>query len=237
METNSVWLKWKVAQSGTLSFTILPFQEDDDFDFVIYKLKDLQQGLPGERVRCMQAGPSLGVEKDVNKNCLGATGLQQNYLKVELLNGCNKGSDNFLAPLEVLSGESYIMVINNYKSSHGFTLHWGEDIVFDDSSEDCSGHVPETVTSISVDQDSFWVSDPYPNPGSSIILIDVKSPKPNEGTIQIISSMGAICQEKSFFLVQGNNALTFASDELPRGGYFVRIRTKECSKLLRFIKQ
>lgn len=39
-EENSTWIKFEIAESGTLSFTITPHKTDDDLDFVVYRSLD-----------------------------------------------------------------------------------------------------------------------------------------------------------------------------------------------------
>jgi hypothetical protein len=122
-EENSTWLRFEIAESGTLTFTITPHKADDDIDFVVYRSLD---GTCNNMkiVRCNAAGdPS---EWSSHSNCLGKTGLRNGETDTSEDAGCFDTDDNaWLAPLNVQKGEKYVILISNVT-----TRGPGFDIVF-----------------------------------------------------------------------------------------------------------
>ncbi|MFN0215356.1 MAG: hypothetical protein ACKVT2_13955 [Saprospiraceae bacterium] len=110
-EENSSWLKFEIEESGTLSFTITPHKEGDDIDFVVYRSLD-GSCKNMKIVRCNAAGdPSDWAS---HSNCLGKTGLRNGESDSSEDAGCNDTGDNaWLAPLNVLKGEKYIILVSN----------------------------------------------------------------------------------------------------------------------------
>ncbi len=124
-EIASVWYRWTAATSGDLTFTLFPNNEDseEDLDFAIYRLPlGINDCAGKELLRCMASGaPNPG---DII--CLGPTGLREGETdEVEYVN-CEMGSNNFLAPLEMIAGESYVLIVNNFSNSgFGFNIEFG----------------------------------------------------------------------------------------------------------------
>ena len=124
-ETSSVWYRWTAASSGSLTFTLFPNNDDseEDLDFAIYRLPLGIDDCNGkELLRCMASGaPNPG---DVI--CLGPTGLRSGETDIVEYVNCEQGSNNFLSPLDMISGESYALIVNNFSNSgFGFTVEWG----------------------------------------------------------------------------------------------------------------
>ena len=131
-ETNSVWLKWTCAQSGTLTFTILPLNITDDIDFVLYELPNGLNNCAGRRLlRCMAAGPSDQNNPNpssVDRRCFGSTGLNNTAQDDSEPVGCRNGvpHDNYVRALDMVAGKSYALAINNYTSNgNGFNVEFG----------------------------------------------------------------------------------------------------------------
>ena len=123
-EENSTWIKFEIEQSGSLYFTVTPIRPADDLDFVVYRLLD---GTCNNKkiVRCNAAGdPSdaLGLSP-----CLGKTGLRDGEKDSSVDAGCNDPNDNaWLAPLQVVKGEKYMVLISNVSSKGpGFSIEFG----------------------------------------------------------------------------------------------------------------
>jgi hypothetical protein len=123
-EENSTWIKFEIAKSGTLTFVITPQRKTDDMDFVVFKL-------PGgscdnkQIVRCMAGGDS---EASVGTSaCMGQTGLRDGEADSSEDAGCNDPGDNaWLAPLRVVAGEQYAILVSNVSSrGPGFNISFG----------------------------------------------------------------------------------------------------------------
>ena len=123
-EENSTWIKFEIAESGTLTFTITPHKTDDDIDFVVYRSLD-GSCKNMKIVRCNAAGdPSDWAS---HSKCLGKTGLRDGETDSSEDAGCTDTEDNaWLARLNVLKGEKYILLISNVSSrGPGFDIDLG----------------------------------------------------------------------------------------------------------------
>ncbi len=128
-ETGSVWYKWTAKNNGTLTFTLFPNNEDpeEDLDFAIYRLPlGLEDCSNKELLMCMASG-SNGIGSPVSDApCKGPTGLMEGDGDVVEFAGCQPGDNNFLAPLDMVEGESYALIVNNFsESGFGFTIEFG----------------------------------------------------------------------------------------------------------------
>ncbi|HAD14949.1 MAG TPA: hypothetical protein DCF33_21185 [Saprospirales bacterium] len=123
-EENSTWIKFEIAESGSLSFTITPHKQGDDLDFVVYRSLD-GSCKNMKIVRCNAAGdPSDWAS---HSKCLGQTGLRSGESDTSEDAGCNDTDDNaWLAPLNVLKGEKYILLVSNVTTrGPGFDISFG----------------------------------------------------------------------------------------------------------------
>jgi len=125
-ETSSVWYRWTAATTGSLTFTLFPNNDDseEDLDFAIYRLpQDINDCAGKELLRCMASGAP---DPNRDRICLGPTGLREGETDVTEFTNCEDGSNNFLAPLDMIAGESYVLVVNNFSNSgFGFTIEFG----------------------------------------------------------------------------------------------------------------
>lgn len=122
-ETNSTWFVWTCSQSGTLEFTLSPNNVSDDLDFALYRLPNGIGNCQGkELVRCMASG-----DFTFPSPCMGPTGLQAGDTDISEDAGCqNAGDDAWLAPFDMVQGESYALCVNNFTSTgNGFSIEFG----------------------------------------------------------------------------------------------------------------
>ena len=115
-EFGSLWIELNVKTSGQLVFELSSASIEDDFDFVIYKLENGDCETK-TIVRCMASGANVNQPTEDNLICLGATGLAFGETDIEEQAGCQVGDNNFLAPLEVMADEQYVLLINDFSSS------------------------------------------------------------------------------------------------------------------------
>lgn len=123
VESNSTWFKWTCDKSGTLEFTLFPLKQNDDLDFVIYELPNGVKDCSSKTlIRCMASGDNTFPSK-----CMGPTGLKAGQTDVSEDAGCNTpGKDNYLKPLDMVTGKSYALVVNNFTTAKvGFNLQFG----------------------------------------------------------------------------------------------------------------
>jgi gliding motility-associated-like protein len=126
-EFASVWYKWTCQDPGTLTFVLRPTSSSDDLDFALYRLPNgLNDCDNKELIRCMASGETIGESQSYNAPCTGATGLSLSSDDVREDPGCNDGSDNFLAAVNMQAGESFALIVNNFsQSGSGFEMTFG----------------------------------------------------------------------------------------------------------------
>lgn len=135
-ELASSWYVWECDQSGTLTMELIPAnlgieEEVDDLDFVIFELP----GGVGDcdnriELRCMGSGANQtnGITDPVSTwaECNRATGMAVGETDVSEEGGCLGASNNYIAPLDMISGTTYVMLINNYTNNGlGFSIEFG----------------------------------------------------------------------------------------------------------------
>ncbi len=103
VENQSYWYYFIAAANGTIAFNITTC----DYDFALWQTGNC--GNLGAPVRCSYASPD------------GNTGL--NASAVDVSEGAF--GDKFVAPLNVIAGQQYILLVDNYTSNNqAFTLNW-----------------------------------------------------------------------------------------------------------------
>jgi hypothetical protein len=123
-EENSTWIKFEIAKSGNLAFAITPHRLDDDIDFVVFRLPASGDCKNKQIVRCMAAG--YASEDALLSPCMGETGLRVGERASNRDAGCSdKGDNTWLAPLQVLKGERYVILISNVSTAGpGFSIRF-----------------------------------------------------------------------------------------------------------------
>ena len=111
-ENFSVWYTFNIQTAGTLTFTINPNVFADDYDFAVY----------GPNQGCVLSFPA-----PIRCNYSGLDGPTGLSLTATNPNGGGGGSTGqYSSALNVLPGETYYLVIDNYSNSpDGFSLTWG----------------------------------------------------------------------------------------------------------------
>lgn len=124
-EENSTWIKFDIAKSGSLTFAITPHRLDDDIDFVVFKLPPNGDCSQKQIVRCMAAGDSKA--NALVSPCMGETGLRDGERDASEDAGCSDPGDNtWLAPLKVVAGEKYVLLVSNVSTrGPGFSIRFG----------------------------------------------------------------------------------------------------------------
>ena len=124
-ESNSTWFTWICQESGPLEFSLTPLNETDDLDFVVYELPNGIGDCSGKIVRrCMASGENPALYPTP---CHGPTGLAEGFTEISMDAGCNDpGDGTFLAPLDMVQGVSYALVVNNFTSTgNSFQIEFG----------------------------------------------------------------------------------------------------------------
>lgn len=116
-EHNSIWYKITIATGGTLTFDLVPNNQDADYDWAIFG-PNVNCGSLGSAIRC-NAATVIGVG--------AATGLN---MTSTITNGIGGSTTPYCRYLDVLPGETYYLFIDNWVSSTSsttapFSLTWG----------------------------------------------------------------------------------------------------------------
>jgi len=113
-ESNSTWYKWTCDSSGSLTFQLTPLAENDDIDFAVYELNGDLSTCDRTLLRCEAA------------SCKGPTGLSTDASDVNEQPNCDQGQNNWLAPIQMEAGKSYLLGINNFTAAgNGFKISFG----------------------------------------------------------------------------------------------------------------
>lgn len=148
IESNSTWFVWTAANDGDLTFTLTPNNAIDDLDFIVYELPNGPDDCSDKVIlRCMASG-----DFDFPSRCMGPTGLNNANSDISEPAGCaNITQDNFLAPLDMLEGRTYALMINNFTSTgNGFEISFGGSGEFVGPQADFATDMPETCTGQSI---------------------------------------------------------------------------------------
>lgn len=129
-EFASSWYTWTVENSGSLTFSLTPNNFNDpeeDLDFAVFRMPNgLGDCSDLELVRCVASGETVGNSASQNAPCFGPTGLREGETDLSEAPGCASGDNNFVAPIDMIAGESYALVINNFsRSGFGFGIEFG----------------------------------------------------------------------------------------------------------------
>ena len=128
-ESSSVWYKWTCDVSGSLEFTLTPNAIDitEDLDFAVYELPNGLNDCSGKiLLRCMASGENVGQPFSQWQICTGPTGMRSGEGDTEEQPGCQPGNNNFISPINMESGKSYALIVNNFtQSGRGFEIEFG----------------------------------------------------------------------------------------------------------------
>ena len=230
-ESNSAWFKWTVASEGTLEFSILPLNEQDDIDFVVYRLSGDCAGK--QEVRCMLAGKMLGEDNPNDETCLGATGLRIGAENASQGKGCADGANNFLLPLNVLPGASYALFVHNFRSFGGFLLEMGGTCTFKAVPGPCK--TTETPVLHNLDK-KLVVSAVQPNPVEQNARVLVQATEAFSGVLMLADVHGRLLESRNLEIQAGDNSVPLDVHALSPGVYFVKMRFGDRIYLSRFYK-
>ena len=115
-ESQSLWLRVNIVQSGTLAFTITPESPSpaEDYDFAVYGPNVTCSNL-GSSIRCSSTNPpAAGVST--------LTGLSTT--ETDVSEGPGNLGNGFVKAIDALAGEEYFILIDNFSQNGGFDLRF-----------------------------------------------------------------------------------------------------------------
>ena len=116
-ENNSVWYRFTIATSGTLTFDIIPVDPNADYDWAVYGPNSNCANF-GAPIRC-NAATVVGVGANTGLNMTST-----------ILSAAGGSTTPYCRYLDVLAGETYYLYIDNWINTanptmSAFTLNWG----------------------------------------------------------------------------------------------------------------
>ncbi|MFN0175140.1 MAG: T9SS type A sorting domain-containing protein [Saprospiraceae bacterium] len=227
-ETSSAWIRWQIAQSGTLWFVIYPLNITDDIDFLVFRVP---MGNCAEKaiVRCMAAG-----DFSLSSPCMGPTGLRPGEIDTLGPPGCAAGLNNFLAPLNVVAGEQYILAINNYSSNQDTVrVEFCGTALLGCETEMCTVLGDKSPNALS----ELSIGNIVPNPVSSMqsASISVYANRSESTLVRVSDVRGQTLWEQQYVLDFGSNTLDIPTQKLRAGVYFVSVFTEKMVRTYRLV--
>ncbi len=113
-ESQSLWVRVVIDQGGTLGFTITSNNGFDDYDFAVYGPNVTPTTL-GSSIRCSSTNPQSAGTPAI-------TGM--NATETDTSEGPGPAGNGFVRWLDVLPGEEYYILIDNFNQQDGATLEW-----------------------------------------------------------------------------------------------------------------
>ena len=222
-EFNPMWVKWAVMESGTVTFVLTPDSVDQDIDFIVFRSESDFDCNNKTQIRCMAAGANVGQPPHKWAHCAGATGLSATDIDIEEPAGCFPTSNNFLAPIEAVAGDQYIMLINDFAiSGFGYTLSFGGTAVLDCITVST---YPEEV----IPQSTFAV---YPTVSTGAIYLRAGSAELTDAHLTIFNMEGQLVYSKEQLIGTPSRV---DLHHLPQGAYFAILSTINSSQTNKFI--
>ncbi|WP_262151603.1 T9SS type B sorting domain-containing protein [Chryseobacterium foetidum] len=116
-EHNSIWYKFKIATSGTLTFVINPVDPTVDYDWAVYG-PNTTCGSLGFPIRC-NAATVIGVNPDTGLNMTST-----------ITSAAGGSLTPYCRYMDVVAGETYYLYLDNFQGGAStnvspFTLTWG----------------------------------------------------------------------------------------------------------------
>jgi len=205
-EVNSLWLQLNIDQTGTLEFILTPDDTaiEADYDFYIYEL-NFNCGNFDAPVRCSSTNPEqAGLTSNLTGPKAGETDQSE---------GPGPAGNSFIAPLDVVAGETYYMLIDRPEGNGGFSLDWQGSSNFVDPPvingdpqpiaacfADAGGPVDLTQNANQISSDpniyyEFYVSRENAFDGEGEILNPTAYPIDNSTSIYVKATSGNACFE------------------------------------------
>jgi len=200
-ENNSTWFKWTCSVSGTFTMDLRPLIITDDYDFAIFELPNGIDDCEKNIIRC-NATDGGGLEP-----CGPDTGLDLTSTDIEEDENCDAGEDGYLRFIDMVAGQSYALLINNFSDSDaGFSLEFGGDAEFEGPTADfdvefltCGNTIEVTnssVTGVSEIETFEWEfgidAVPSSGTGPGPFTVEYGSFGSKNITLQLVSELG--CQ-------------------------------------------
>lgn len=117
-EDNNMWYTYTAQTSGTVTFTIIPVNSSDDYDWAVFSLNG--------GVDCNDlVDYTVGANRPISCNYCGTTGNTGVGGGGSTCNGPN-GCSNYNATLNAVAGNTYVVNVSNFSAStNGYSINFG----------------------------------------------------------------------------------------------------------------
>lgn len=116
-EHNIVWIKFTAIKTSGLAFTIIPYSEKDDYDFLLFKTDEPNTVTKIRKQQMQPIRSNMARTKEINQ---GYTGLRLNEENTHTGAGLNTG---YSQSIDVKDGEVFYLAIDNvYDNGEGATI-------------------------------------------------------------------------------------------------------------------
>lgn len=150
-ESNSMWMEVKVAEAGILAFDIIPISKEDDYDFAVFDVTGRS---------CERVSSAPVVRCNFNNNFPGSNENGVVGLRPEgKSNNVQAGhfGDPFARSIDARTGQSFLIMINNFGNyvsggaSSGFTIDFNRSTAkFEGSQPPVMNRIVKTCSDSSV---------------------------------------------------------------------------------------
>lgn len=202
-ENNSVWFKFVIDSPGTIVFSIEPDSMLYDYDFAIFDVtgkscSDVANNA-APAVRCTYS-LSTGIPTGLAYDSVGTSS--------------SPNGPDFLAPLQVDSGEVYYLVVDNFtRASGGFSINFAGTTAGMASCD--SFKLYNSVAQVE-DLEPFKI---YPNPTQGNVNITLPY---GAETIEVMEISGKVIARFGDMLI--GQQITLNTFGVPQGLYLVRVQ-------------
>ncbi|MEZ4949830.1 MAG: T9SS type A sorting domain-containing protein [Saprospiraceae bacterium] len=226
---HSTWIALELEEPGFLEFDLVPFDIDDDFDFILFQIEE--DCTNHKELRCLASGKNLGEEQSSPQDCLGAIGLRIGENEDFEIAGCSESSNGYINSVFLESNFKYLLLINNYNSERGFNISFSEKLKFKKTG---INNCLDELTFQSPSPNDFSINV-YPNPVNSILNISTNNSNAEDFDVLIFDNNGSRIRNYNFNPAYANT-LSLNIEDIPQGKYFVRVFNENYSKSFSFQK-
>ncbi len=203
LNDNTVWLKYQFVSNGNFLFTIIPEEENNDIDFVVFATEtgscdDLST------IRCMFSGPNVNGSM-IEYVCVGPTGLSPSSDDTIETGGCLGEDDNFLAPVDVNEGDVLYLAVRAFSQMNKYTIEHG-------------GSAEISCTPVGLDKLNSQEINIFPNPTQDILNIQFEADLGDNFKLELFNTAGTKVMIHDF-----SASTTLDISNLSTGIYYAKI--------------
>lgn len=213
-ESQSLWLRFKIKEAGTLGFDLIPEDltgdDRDDYDFALYG-PNVDCSSLGSDIRCSSTNPQQA-------NVQAETGM--NETESDISEGPGTAGNGYIHWLDnVQVGDVYYLLIDNFDQDQGFTLQWTGTALLEDriTKEEGGVDLGDDLficgqSSAELDATTIGGSTYLWNTGATTPIITVT--EPGNYSVQVTTESGCYSEDEIEVMIAPNPEITLATATL-----------------------